>query len=168
MESSVICNKSLDELESEILVFTKIRHRHLVSLLGYSTEGLERILVFEDMTQGALSRHLFHWKNFKMEPLSWKRRLNIALDVARCMEYIHTFAHQSFIHQDLKSSNILLGDDFRAKVSDFGLVKLVPDGGKSIMTRVAGTFGYVAPEYAGNYHFSSYMCVCVCVCVCIT
>ncbi|MFS7928793.1 putative transferase, protein kinase RLK-Pelle-LRR-IX family [Helianthus anomalus] len=117
------------------------------------------------MPQGSLSRHLFHWKNFKLEPFSWKRRLNIALDVARGMEYIHTLAHQSFIHQDLKSSNILLGDDFRAKVSDFGLVKLFPDGGNSIMTRVAGTLRYVAPEYAGNYHFSSYIYVCVCVCV---
>ncbi|KAM0012672.1 putative transferase, protein kinase RLK-Pelle-LRR-IX family [Helianthus debilis subsp. tardiflorus] len=102
------------------------------------------------MPQGALSRHLFCWKNLKFEPLSWKKRLNIALDVARRMEYLHTLAHQGFIHRDLISSNILLGDDFRAKVSDFGLVKLVPDGGKSIMTRVAGTFGYIAPEYAGK------------------
>ncbi|MFS7928786.1 putative protein kinase RLK-Pelle-LRR-IX family [Helianthus anomalus] len=130
--------------------------------VGYSTEGLERILVYDYMPQGALSRHLFHWKNLKLEPFSWKRRLNIALDVARGMEYIHTLAHQSFIHQDLKSSNILLGDDFRAKVSDFELVKLVPDGGKSIMTQVAGTLRYVAPEYAGNYPFSSYIYVYIC------
>ncbi|KAJ0467325.1 putative protein kinase RLK-Pelle-LRR-IX family [Helianthus annuus] len=82
------------------------------------------------MPQGALSRHVFHWKNFKLEPLFWKRRLNIALDVARGMEYLHTLAHQSFIHRDLKSSNILLGDDFLAKVSDFGPVKLFLNGGK--------------------------------------
>ncbi|KAI3798319.1 hypothetical protein L1987_33590 [Smallanthus sonchifolius] len=148
MESGVISNKALDEFQSEIAVLSKVRHRHLVSLLGYSTEGPERILVYEYMPQGALSRHLFHWKNFKLEPLSWKRRLNIALDVARGMEYLHTLAHQSFIHRDLKSSNILLGDDFRAKVSDFGLVKLAPDGEKSVITRLAGTFGYLAPEYA--------------------
>ncbi|KAK1410995.1 hypothetical protein QVD17_37538 [Tagetes erecta] len=148
MESGVISNKALDEFQSEIAVLSKVRHRHLVSLLGYSTEGPERILVYEYMPQGALSRHLFHWKNFKLEPLSWKRRLNIALDVARGMEYLHTLAHQSFIHRDLKSSNILLGDDFRAKVSDFGLVKLAPNGEKSVITRLAGTFGYLAPEYA--------------------
>ncbi|KAD7478189.1 hypothetical protein E3N88_01325 [Mikania micrantha] len=148
MESGVISNKALDEFQSEIAVLSKVRHRHLVSLLGYSTEGPERILVYEYMPQGALSKHLFHWKNFKLEPLSWKRRLNIALDVARGMEYLHTLAHQSFIHRDLKSSNILLGDDFRAKVSDFGLVKLAPDGEKSVITRLAGTFGYLAPEYA--------------------
>ncbi|CAI0391112.1 unnamed protein product [Linum tenue] len=148
MEASVISSKALDEFQSEIAVLSKVRHRHLVSLLGYSIEGNERILVYEYMPQGALSRHLFHWKSFQLEPLSWKRRLNIALDVARGMEYLHTLAHQSFIHRDLKSSNILLGDDFKAKISDFGLVKLAPDGEKSVATRLAGTFGYLAPEYA--------------------
>ncbi|KAM0037891.1 putative protein kinase RLK-Pelle-LRR-IX family [Helianthus debilis subsp. tardiflorus] len=93
------------------------------------------------MPQGELSWHLFHWKNFKLEPLSWKRRLSIALDVARGIEYLHSLAHQSFINWDLKSSDILLSDDFRAKFSDFGPVKLIPDGGKSIITQVARTFG---------------------------
>ncbi|XP_038903718.1 receptor-like kinase TMK3 [Benincasa hispida] len=148
MESGVISSKALDEFQSEIAVLSKVRHRHLVSLLGYSISGNERLLVYEYMSEGALSKHLFHWKSFKLEPLSWKRRLNIALDVARGMEYLHSLAHQSFIHRDLKSSNILLGDDFRAKVSDFGLVKLAPDGERSVVTRLAGTFGYLAPEYA--------------------
>lgn len=149
MEAGVISNKALDEFRSEIAVLSKVRHRHLVSLLGYSVEGNERILVYEYMPQGALSRHLFHWKSLNLEPFSWKRRLNIALDVARGMEYLHSLAHQSFIHRDLKPSNILLGDDFRAKVSDFGLVKLAPDGGEqSVVTKLAGTFGYLAPEYA--------------------
>ncbi|KAM0037887.1 putative protein kinase RLK-Pelle-LRR-IX family [Helianthus debilis subsp. tardiflorus] len=129
MESGVICNKALDEFESKISVLTKVRQRHLVLLLGYSTQGLKRILVYEYMPQGELSRLLFHWKNFKLEPLSWKRWLSIALDVAGGMEYLHSLANQSFIHQDLKSSNILHSDDFRAKVSDFGPVKLVSDGG---------------------------------------
>ncbi|ESW34963.1 hypothetical protein PHAVU_001G195500 [Phaseolus vulgaris] len=148
MEAGVISSKALDEFQAEIAVLSKVRHRHLVSLLGYSIEGNERILVYEYMPQGALSKHLFHWKSHGLEPLSWKRRLNIALDVARGMEYLHTLAHQSFIHRDLKPSNILLADDFRAKVSDFGLVKLAPDGEKSVVTRLAGTFGYLAPEYA--------------------
>lgn len=150
MESGVISSKALDEFQSEIAVLSKVRHRHLVSLLGYSVAGNERLLVYEFMPQGALSKHLFHWKSSKLEPLSWKRRLNIALDVARGMEYLHGLAHQSFIHRDLKSSNILLGDDFRAKVSDFGLVKLAPDGERSVVTKLAGTFGYLAPEYAGK------------------
>ncbi|XP_022888459.1 receptor protein kinase TMK1-like [Olea europaea var. sylvestris] len=148
MEAGVISSKALDEFQSEIAVLSKVRHRHLVSLLGYSIEGNERILVYEYMPQGALSKHLFQWKSLKLEPLSWKRRLNIALDVARGLEYLHSLAHQSFIHRDLKSSNILLGDDFHAKISDFGLVKLAPDGEKSVVTRLAGTFGYLAPEYA--------------------
>nr|XP_027066700.1 receptor protein kinase TMK1-like isoform X4 [Coffea arabica] len=148
MEAGVLSSKALDEFQAEIAVLSKVRHRHLVSLLGYSIEGNERILVYEYMPEGALSKHLFHWKSLKLEPLSWKRRLNIALDVARGMEYLHSLAHQSFIHRDLKSSNILLGDDFRAKVSDFGLVKLAPDGERSVVTRLAGTFGYLAPEYA--------------------
>lgn len=153
MEAGVITNKALDEFQAEIAVLSKVRHRHLVALIGYSTEGNERILVYEYMPQGALSQHLFHWKSLGLEPLSWKRRLNIALDVARGMEYLHTLAHQSFIHRDLKSSNILLADDFRAKVSDFGLVKLAPNGEKSVVTKLAGTFGYLAPEYAGDNFF---------------
>lgn len=148
MESGVISNKASNEFQSEITVLSKVRHRHLVSLLGYSIEASERLLVYEYMSQGALSRHLFHWKRLKLDPLSWTKRLVIALDVARAIEYLHSLAHQTFIHRDLKSSNILLDDDFRAKVSDFGLVKLAPDGEKSVVTKLAGTFGYLAPEYA--------------------
>ncbi|MCD7458764.1 hypothetical protein HAX54_039102 [Datura stramonium] len=148
MESAIINSKALDEFQAEIAVLSKVRHRHLVSLLGYSIEGNERLLVYEYMPKGALSRHLFRWKSLNLEPLSWTKRLNIALDVARGMEYLHTLAHQSFIHRDLKSSNVLLDDDFRAKVSDFGLVKLAPDKERSVATRLAGTFGYLAPEYA--------------------
>ncbi|XP_052178807.1 receptor protein kinase TMK1-like isoform X2 [Diospyros lotus] len=151
MEAGIISSKALDEFQSEIVVLSKVRHRHLVSLLGYSVEGNERLLVYEYMPQGALSRHLFHWKPLNLEPLSWTRRLSIALDVARGMEYLHTLAQESFIHRDLKSSNILLGNDFRAKVSDFGLVKNAPDREKSVATRLAGTFGYLAPEYAASY-----------------
>ncbi|KAF7823189.1 receptor-like kinase TMK3 [Senna tora] len=148
METGAISSKALGEFEAEIDVLSKVRHRHLVSLLGYSIEGNERLLVYEYMPLGALSRHLFHWEKLNLEPLSWSQRLAIALDVARAMEYLHGLARETFIHRDLKSSNILLGDDFRAKVSDFGLVKLAPNGDKSVTTRLAGTFGYLAPEYA--------------------
>ena len=153
MEAAVISNKALDEFQAEIAILTKVRHRNLVSILGYSIEGNERLLVYEYMSNGALSKHLFQWKQFELEPLSWKKRLNIALDVARGMEYLHNLAHQCYIHRDLKSANILLGDDFRAKVSDFGLVKHAPDGNFSVATRLAGTFGYLAPEYAGKNRF---------------
>ena len=142
--------KAFEEFEAEVAVLSRVRHRHLVSLLGYTIEGNERLLVYDYVPQGALSRHLFHWKSLNLEPLSWTNRLIIALDVARGIEYLHSLARQSFIHRDLKSSNILLDDDFRAKVADFGLVKLAPDGGNSIATKLAGTFGYLAPEYAGT------------------
>ncbi|XP_034911267.1 receptor protein kinase TMK1 isoform X2 [Populus alba] len=148
MESGVISEKGLAEFMSEIAVLTKVRHRHLVALLGYCLDGNERLLVYEYMPRGTLSSHLFSWKEEGFKPLDWTRRLTIGLDVARGVEYLHGLAHQSFIHRDLKPSNILLGDDMRAKVADFGLVRLAPEGKASIETRLAGTFGYLAPEYA--------------------
>lgn len=149
MEAGAISDKGISEFQTEIAVLSSVRHRHLVSLLGYSCEGNEKLLVYEYMPQGALSKHLFHWRAMSLDPLSWPTRLNIALDVARGVEYLHSMAQHSFIHRDLKSSNILLDRDFRAKVSDFGLVKLARDTGMSFATRLAGTFGYLAPEYAG-------------------
>ncbi|XP_022869410.1 receptor protein kinase TMK1-like [Olea europaea var. sylvestris] len=148
MEGGVITGKGLAEFKSEIAVLTKVRHRHLVALLGYCLDGNEKLLVYEYMPQGTLSRHLFNWADEGLQPLEWTKRLTIALDVARGVEYLHGLAHQSFIHRDLKPSNILLGDDMRAKVADFGLVRLAPEGKGSIETRIAGTFGYLAPEYA--------------------
>ncbi|KAL0350224.1 UNVERIFIED_CONTAM: Receptor protein kinase TMK1 [Sesamum radiatum] len=148
MECGVITGKGTAEFKSEIAVLTKVRHRHLVALLGYCLDGNEKLLVYEYMPQGTLSRHLFNWADEGLQPLEWKTRLTVALDVARGVEYLHGLAHQSFIHRDLKPSNILLGDDMRAKVADFGLVRLAPEGKGSIETRIAGTFGYLAPEYA--------------------
>ncbi|KAL8100692.1 hypothetical protein AgCh_032809 [Apium graveolens] len=134
-------NMGLDEFKSEIAVLTKVRHRHLVGILGYCLDGNERLLVYEYMPQGPLSRYLFNWKEEGLKPLEWSKRLTIALDVARGVEYLHGLAQQSFIHRDLKPSNILLGDDMRAKVANFGLVRLAPDGKASLVTRLAGTFG---------------------------
>ncbi|XP_074286978.1 receptor protein kinase TMK1-like [Silene latifolia] len=148
MNSGALGDKGLVEFQSEIAVLTKVRHRHLVGLLGYCLDGIEKILVYEYLPQGTLSRYLFNWKEEGLKPLTWAQRLTISLDVARGVEYLHSLAHQSFIHRDLKPSNILLGDDMRAKVADFGLVRLAPDGKTSIETRLAGTFGYLAPEYA--------------------
>ncbi|MED6155999.1 hypothetical protein PIB30_010931 [Stylosanthes scabra] len=149
MQSGVVTEKGLDEFMAEIAVLT-IRHRNLVALLGYCLDENERLLVYEYMPQGTLSRHLFHWEEEGLKPLEWKTRLIIALDVARGVEYLHGLAQQTFIHRDLKPSNILLGDDMRAKVADFGLVRLAPEGKASFQTRLAGTFGYLAPEYAAT------------------
>ncbi|XP_039125012.1 receptor-like kinase TMK4 [Dioscorea cayenensis subsp. rotundata] len=140
-------SKGMAEFHAEIDVLRKVRHRHLVGLLGYCIDGNERLLVYEYMPEGTLGQHLFEWNEGRYAPLSWKQRLTIALDVARGIEYLHSLAQESFIHRDLKPSNILLDKDMRAKVSDFGLVKLA-DNTKSLATRLAGTFGYLAPEYA--------------------
>ncbi|MCI22698.1 putative receptor protein kinase TMK1-like, partial [Trifolium medium] len=148
MQSEMVGDKGLNEFKSEIAVLTKVRHRHLVALHGYCLEDNEKLLVYEYMPQGTLSQHLFDWKDDGSKPLDWKTRLSIALDVARGVEYLHGLAQHIFIHRDLKPSNILLGDDMRAKVSDFGLVRLAPEGQASFETRLAGTFGYLAPEYA--------------------
>ncbi|PIN24289.1 Serine/threonine protein kinase [Handroanthus impetiginosus] len=150
MESGAMGMKGMKEFQAEIAVLTKVRHRHLVTLLGYCINGNERLLVYEYMPQGTLGQHLFEWQKLCYQPLSWKQRLIITLDVARGVEYLHSLAQQSFIHRDLKPSNILLSDEMRAKVSDFGLVKNAPDGKHSVETRLAGTFGYLAPEYAAT------------------
>ncbi|VVB13187.1 unnamed protein product [Arabis nemorensis] len=148
MEQSVIGGKGLDQFKAEVSVLTKVHHRNLVVLQGYCIEGNERLLVYQYMPLGSLSRHLFHWKDQGLEPLGWSRRLAVALDVARGVEYLHRLAHQSYIHRDLKTSNILLGEDMRAKVSDFGLVRSIEEGRESFKTKNVGTYGYMAPEYA--------------------
>ncbi|KAL2332621.1 hypothetical protein Fmac_013834 [Flemingia macrophylla] len=149
--SSAMGSMGMNEFHAEITFLSKVRHRHLVALLGYCTDDNERLLVYEFMPQGTLTQHLFYWRENGYVPLSWKQRVVIALDVARGVEYLHSLAQQSFIHRDLKPSNILLDDDMRAKVADFGLIKSAPnDVNDSVWTRVAGTFGYMAPEYAAT------------------
>ncbi|XP_076882934.1 receptor-like kinase TMK4 [Bidens hawaiensis] len=150
MKIDAVGTKGMKEFQAELEVLTKVRHKHLVSFLGYCISGNERLLVYEYMSQGTLSRHLFEWREAKIPPLSWKQRVSIALDVGRGVEYLHSLAQQSFIHRDLKPANILLNDRMRAKVADFGLVKIVFDGKYSVDTRWAGTFGYMPPEYAGT------------------
>ncbi|XP_019179977.1 PREDICTED: receptor-like kinase TMK4 [Ipomoea nil] len=140
--------RGLNEFQAEISFLAKVRHRNLVSLLGYSINESERILVYEYMPLGTLSHRLFEWQNYGFDPLTWNQRVTIALDVGRGIEYLHSLANQRFIHRDIKPSNILLSDDMRAKVADFGLVKMIPDDKSFVETRIIGTFGYLAPEYA--------------------
>ncbi|CAB4263176.1 unnamed protein product [Prunus armeniaca] len=141
MKSVAVSTEGMNEFEAEIAFLD----RHLVALLRYCIHGNERLLVYEYIPQGTLTQHLFNWRENGVPPLTWRQRITIVLDVARGVEYLHGLAPQSFIHRDLKPSNILLGDDMRAKVADFGLVKCAPDA-NSVETRVAGTFGYLAPE----------------------
>ncbi|GKB01731.1 receptor-like kinase TMK4 [Tanacetum coccineum] len=154
-KSGVNATKWMNDFLAEMKVLTKVRHRHLVALLGYCIDGNESLLVYEYMPQGTLSQHLFKWRENGIPPLSWKQRVTIALDVGRGVQYLHSLAQQNFIHRDLKPANILLGDDMGAKVADFGLVKITPNGKYSIATRVAGTFGYLAPEYSATGRVTS-------------
>ncbi|XP_027091368.2 probable serine/threonine-protein kinase PBL21 isoform X1 [Coffea arabica] len=132
----------------EVLMLSLLHHPNLVNLIGYCTDGDQRLLVYEYMPMGSLEYHLFDLDPGK-EPLSWGTRLKIAVGAARGLKYLHCSANPPVIYRDLKSSNILLDNDFNPKLSDFGLAKLGPVGDKThVSTRVMGTYGYCAPEYA--------------------
>lgn len=132
----------------EVLMLSLLHHPNLVNLIGYCTHGDQRLLVYEFMPKGSLEIHLFDLEP-EQTPLSWHTRLKIAVGAARGLEYLHCKANPPVIYRDLKSSNILLDNDFNVKLSDFGLAKLGPVGDKThVSTRVMGTYGYCAPEYA--------------------
>ncbi|KAF0900008.1 hypothetical protein E2562_026249 [Oryza meyeriana var. granulata] len=134
------------EFLAELKVLTHVHHLNLVRLIGYCIES-SLFLVYEFIENGNLSQHL---RGTGYEPLSWAARVQIALDSARGLEYIHEHTVPVYIHRDIKSANILIDKNYRAKVADFGLTKLTEVGGTSMPTgtRVVGTFGYMPPEYA--------------------
>ncbi|XVF87783.1 hypothetical protein PTKIN_Ptkin18bG0148700 [Pterospermum kingtungense] len=132
------------EFLAELKVLTHVHHLNLVRLIGYCVEG-SLFLVYEFVENGNLSQHL---RQQGKEPLPWSARVQIALDSARGLEYIHEHTVPVYIHRDIKSANILIDKNFRAKVADFGLTKLTEFGNTSLQTRLVGTFGYMSPEYA--------------------
>ncbi|KAL8520233.1 hypothetical protein ACS0TY_010954 [Phlomoides rotata] len=132
----------------EVLMLSLLHHPNLVSLMGYCADGDQRLLVYEFMPFGSLEDHLHDLPPDK-EPLDWNTRMKIAAGAAKGLEFLHDKANPPVIYRDFKSSNILLGEGFFPKLSDFGLAKLGPTGDKShVSTRVMGTYGYCAPEYA--------------------
>jgi len=120
--------------------------RNLVKLLGCSVENSERLLVYEYLHNSSLDKILFDAT--KRHLLDWKKRYEIIVGIARGLAYLHEESEIRIIHRDIKASNILLDDKHRPKIADFGLARLFEDDRSHVSTRVAGTLGYMAPEYA--------------------
>ncbi|XP_042496643.1 probable serine/threonine-protein kinase At1g01540 [Macadamia integrifolia] len=135
------------EFKVEVEVIGRVRHKNLVRLLGYCVEGAYRMLVYEYVDNGNLDQWL-HGEVGSVSPLTWDIRMNIILGTAKGLAYLHEGLEPKVVHRDVKSSNILIDRQWNPKVSDFGLAKLLCSERTYVTTRVMGTFGYVAPEYA--------------------
>ncbi|KAJ6923046.1 serine/threonine-protein kinase PBL7 isoform X1 [Populus alba x Populus x berolinensis] len=132
----------------EVLMLSLLHHPNLVNLIGYCADGDQRLLVYEYMPLGSLEDHL-HEVSPGKNWLDWNTRMKIAAGAAKGLEHLHDKASPPVIYRDLKCSNILLGEGYHPKLSDFGLAKLGPVGDNThVSTRVMGTYGYCAPEYA--------------------
>ncbi|KAH7853167.1 hypothetical protein Vadar_034167 [Vaccinium darrowii] len=137
------------EFKVEVEAIGKVKHKNLVGLIGYCIEGARRCLVYEYMDNGNLEQWL-HGDVGPVSPLTWDIRMRIAVGTAKGLAYLHEGLEPKVVHRDVKSSNILLDRKWNAKVSDFGLAKLLGPEKSYVSTRVMGTFGYVSPEYAST------------------
>ncbi|KAK9119635.1 hypothetical protein Scep_017728 [Stephania cephalantha] len=138
------------EFRVEVDILSRLDHPNLVTLIGYCADGKQRFLVYEFMHKGNLQDHLNGIGEVKMD---WPQRLKVALGVARGLAYLHSGSAVGIpiVHRDFKSTNILLGENFEAKISDFGLAKMMPENQEMyVTTKVLGTFGYFDPEYTST------------------
>ncbi|KAG6724026.1 hypothetical protein I3842_03G237900 [Carya illinoinensis] len=142
------------EFSSEVDLLAKIDHRSLVKLLGYIDKGNERLIITEYVPNGTLREHLDGQRG---KILDFNQRIEIAIDVAHGLTYLHQYAEKQIIHRDVKSSNILLTESMRAKVADFGFARLGPveSDQTHISTKVKGTVGYLDPEYMRTYQLTT-------------
>ncbi|XP_039017127.1 calmodulin-binding receptor-like cytoplasmic kinase 3 isoform X2 [Hibiscus syriacus] len=142
------------EFSSEVELLAKIDHRNLVKLLGYVDKGNERLIITEYVPNGTLRDHLDGQRG---KILDFNQRLEIAIDVAHGLTYLHLYSEKQIIHRDVKSSNILLTESMRAKVADFGFARVGPmDSDRThISTKVKGTVGYLDPEYMKTYQLTT-------------
>ncbi|CAL2232572.1 unnamed protein product [Prunus armeniaca] len=137
---------------NEAKLLARVQHRNVVNLLGYCAHGVEKLLVYEYVAHESLDKLLF--KSNRREELDWKRRYDIICGIARGLLYLHEDSHNCIIHRDIKASNILLDDKWVPKIADFGMARLFPEDETHVNTRVAGTNGYMAPEYVMHGHLS--------------
>ncbi|XP_047311816.1 putative serine/threonine-protein kinase isoform X2 [Impatiens glandulifera] len=141
------------EFTSELASLSNLRHANLVRLRGCCVNGAQRFLIYEYMQNNSLS-HTFLGSEQKRMRFTWKHRRDVVIGVAQALAYLHDEVNPHVIHRDIKAGNILLDDNFSPKVADFGLAKLFRDDASYVSTRVAGTIGYLAPEYAISGHLS--------------
>ncbi|GAA0147746.1 transmembrane signal receptor [Lithospermum erythrorhizon] len=133
------------EFLNEAKLLARVQHRNVVNLLGYCVHGVEKLLVYEYVANESLDKNLF--KSEGREKLDWKGRHDIIKGIAKGLSYLHEDAHICIIHRDIKASNILLDEKWVPKIADFGMARLYPEDQSYVNTRVAGTDGYMAPEY---------------------
>ncbi|GMP30721.1 hypothetical protein CsSME_00005254 [Camellia sinensis var. sinensis] len=151
-KSKVIGDGQVEQFINEVVILSQIVHRNIVKLLGCCLETNVPILIYEFIPNGTLSQHI-HDPNEEF-PLSWEMRFLIATEVAGALSYLHYAASIPIYHRDMKSTNILLDNKYKAKVSDFGTSTSIDVDNTHLTTRVQGTFGYLDPEYFQSSQFT--------------